>query len=262
MTTPAPPNLPHWLNKVPEATLLFWIIKMMSTTVGETAADYLNFNLHLGLGGTSIVTGLLLALALWGQLRSQRYSPPRYWLVVVLVSVFGTLITDNLSDVLGVPLAVSTALFSGALLATFAIWWRAERTLAISTVNTPRREWFYWTAILFTFALGTAAGDWVAEGINLGYGNSALLFGGVIAAVAAARFAFEVDATLCFWLAYVLTHPLGASCGDLLSQPVENGGLGLGTVGTTAGFLLTIIALVAMLTIAARRARSAVAESA
>jgi uncharacterized membrane-anchored protein len=246
------PSLPpatrrEWLNKVPHATLLFWIIKMMSTTVGETGADYLNADLHFGLGGTTAVVGLLLALCLWMQMRASRYIPVLYWLVVVCISVFGTLLTDNLSDQLGVPLAVSTGAFSAALALTFIFWYRRERTLSIDSIVTPRREWFYWSAILFTFALGTAAGDWVAEGMQLGYAYAALLFGVLIATTAIAHYLFKLNTVACFWIAYVLTRPFGAACGDLLSQPAANGGLGYGTINTSILFLVTIVALVTYL---------------
>jgi uncharacterized membrane-anchored protein len=243
----------HWRNKVPEATLLFWIIKMMSTTVGETAADYLAVDLHFGLIGTSAVTGLLLACALLFQLRADRYRPALYWISVVLISIFGTLITDTLSDLLDVPLAISTAAFSFAMIATFIAWYAQEKTLSIHAIDTVRRELFYWTVILFTFALGTAAGDWVAEGLKLGYANSALLFGGLIVLVAVACQVFKINATACFWLAYVLTRPFGASCGDLLSQPLGSGGLGFGTIGTSTLFLTIIVSLVSYLSVTQRR---------
>lgn len=243
----------RWHNKVPEVTLIFWLVKMMSTTVGETAADYLNVDLHFGLTATSIVTGALLAGALAFQLRAQRYVPPLYWLVVLLISVFGTLVTDNLTDRLNLPLALSTGLFGIALLATFFIWYRREHTLSIQSIDTPIRETFYWIAILFTFALGTAAGDWIAESLGLGFAFSALLFGSLIAATAFARYALNIDSVFSFWIAYVLTRPLGASCGDLLSQSIDNGGLGLGATGTSALFLAIIVGLVAYLSAAQTR---------
>lgn len=249
MNTLTDQTAPHWRNKVPEISLIFWIIKMMSTTVGETAADFLNADLHFGLMGTSIVMGVLLIISLLFQIRAKSYSPPLYWLSVVFISVFGTLITDNLSDNLGVSLAISTGVFATALIATFYIWYAKEQTLSIHAVDSVKRELFYWTAILFTFALGTAAGDWAAEGLNLGYTNAALIFGGLIAATAIAYYAFEVNAVACFWIAYVLTRPLGASCGDLLSQSASNGGLGFGTVNTSILFLVTIIGLVTYLTL-------------
>ncbi|MDN4572727.1 hypothetical protein OYT13_11205 [Pandoraea sp. XJJ-1] len=243
---------PVWLNKVPEVTLTFWLIKMMSTTVGETAADFLNVNLGFGLTGTSAVMGVLLAVFLGLQVSARRYIPWRYWSTVVFVSVFGTLVTDNLSDNLGVPLAASTLAFSAALLLTFGIWYAKERTLSIHSIDTIKRELFYWTAILLTFALGTAAGDWVAEGLNLGYANSALVFGALIGLAAIARFVFHRSAVTTFWVAYVLTRPFGASCGDLLSQPSSNGGLGLGVVDTSAGFVAAIVVLVLYLSISER----------
>jgi uncharacterized membrane-anchored protein len=240
------------LNKVPEVTLYFWIIKIMATTVGETAADFLIFNFRLGLTNTSIFMGVLLVGALLLQLWKRRYVPPIYWGAVVFLSIFGTLITDNLSDNFGVALTTTTAAFSGALIATFAGWYASEKTLSIHSIFTTRRELFYWLAILFTFALGTAAGDLVAEKMGLGYGLSALIFAGIIAAVALAHYALKLNAIWAFWIAYVLTRPFGASCGDLLSQPVSNGGLGLGTVGTSAMFLATILALVSYLSISKR----------
>lgn len=237
------------MNKVPEVILFFWIIKILATTVGETAADFLNFNLNFGLTGTSVVMTGLLAVALVAQVNAKRYVPSLYWLTVVLISVVGTLITDNLTDNLSIPLEVTTAGFSLALMATFAVWYAKERTLSIHTITTRRRELYYWAAILYTFALGTAAGDLVAERMNLGYANSALMFGGMIAAVTFAWYLFRVNAMLSFWIAYILTRPLGASCGDYLSQPTANGGLGLGTVQTSMIFLAAITALVAYLTL-------------
>lgn len=235
------------LNKVPEVTLIFWLIKMMSTTVGETAADYLIFNLGYGLTVTSALVGGLLLLALVWQLRLRSYQPEPYWLTVVLVSIFGTLITDNLTDNFHVPLAVSTSFFAIALIAVFSIWRKLEGTLAIESIDTPRREAFYWGAILTTFALGTAAGDWVGEGLALGYAWSAALFGSLIAAIGVAHFVFKANPVATFWLAYVLTRPLGASFGDLLSQTQAHGGLGLGVTITSAVFLACIVAMVGYL---------------
>ena len=172
------------LNKVPEVTIFFWVIKIMCTTVGETAADYLNENLGFGLTKTTYVTGALLIVLLAVQFRLRRYVPGVYWSVVVVISVFGTLITDNMTDHYNVPLTTSTIVFSIVLAAVFAGWYAVERTLSIHTIFTTRREAFYWLAILFTFALGTAAGDLSAEKLDLGYAVSILIFGGLIAAVA------------------------------------------------------------------------------
>jgi uncharacterized membrane-anchored protein len=236
------------LNKVPEVTIFFWIIKILATTVGETAADFLNDHLGLGLTGTTLVMSAGLVAALVLQFRARRYVPKVYWLAVVLVSVVGTLATDNLSDNFGVPLEVTTTVFAIALLATFALWYRRERTLSIHTIHTARREAFYWAAILFTFALGTAAGDLVSERFDVGYWRSGLMFGALIVVVAVAYFRFRINAVLAFWSAYVLTRPLGASLGDYLTQPHRHGGLGLGTIRTSAVFVVVIVGLVAYLT--------------
>jgi uncharacterized membrane-anchored protein len=240
------------LNKVPEVTFFFWVIKIMCTTVGETAADYLNVNLKFGLTNTTYVTGALLVALLAVQLRLRKYVPTVYWSVVVVISVFGTLITDNLTDRYNVPLTTSTAVFAVVLAAVFGAWFASERTLSIHTIFTTRRELFYWLAILFTFALGTAAGDLTAEKAQLGYFVSALIFGGVIAVIAFAHFRFGLNAVLAFWLAYILTRPLGASIGDLLSQSQHAGGLGLGATGTSYIFLGCILALVMYLTVTRR----------
>ena len=188
--------------------------------------------------------GALLLIALGVQLRTRKYVPSIYWISVVLISIVGTLITDNLVDNFGVSLKLTTVLFSLALLTTFAAWYASERTLSIHSIFTTRRELFYWAAILFTFALGTAAGDLTAEGLSLGYAKSALLFSSLIGVVTLAYYRFKLNAVLAFWMAYILTRPLGASLGDLLSQPTANGGLGLGTVITSAIFLGTILLLV------------------
>jgi len=243
------------LNKVPEVMIVFWIIKILCTTVGETAADFLNVNLNFGLTGTSLVMSAFLAVFLVMQLRSKKYIPWLYWTVVVLVSIVGTLITDNLVDNFGIALKTTTIAFSLALLVTFSLWYAKEKTLSIHSIFTRQRELFYWAAILFTFALGTAAGDLVAEGLSLGYANSTLMFGGMIVIVTMAYYGFSANAILAFWIAYILTRPLGASIGDYLSQSVGNGGLGLGLAYTNAAFLSAILALVIYLTVTRRDAK-------
>jgi uncharacterized membrane-anchored protein len=236
------------LNKVPEVTLAFWVIKIMSTTVGETGADFLA--VHVGLG-TAITGGIMVALlvaALLLQLRSRQYVPWIYWLTVVLVSVVGTQITDALTDRLDVSLYMSTAVFAAMLAVTFAVWYWIERTLSIHTIVTTRRELFYWAAILFTFALGTAAGDLATEALGIGFELGVLVFGLLIALIAGAYY-LGANAVLTFWLAYILTRPLGASLGDLLSQARSYGGLGFGTIRTSIVFLVVITLLVAFLSI-------------
>jgi uncharacterized membrane-anchored protein len=243
------------LNKVPEITVFFWVIKVLATTVGETFADYLTDTLGMTLTVASLVVGALLVITLIVQFRATRYVAPVYWLAVVLISVVGTLITDNLVDNYGVPLWVTTVVFAIALTVTFAVWYRVEHTLSIHSITSTRREAFYWLAILFTFALGTAAGDLSAEKLDLGYGVSIAIFGGLIALVAVAHYRFRLNAVLAFWLAYILTRPLGASIGDELSQHDHKyGGLGLGTTGTSYLFLGCILALVTYLSVTRRDA--------
>jgi len=248
------PNLPvgvgrQMLNKVPQITLFFWIIKILCTTVGETFADFLNMNLGMGLTNTTFLMGSLLVVTLFFQFRARKYYVGLYWLAVVLLSVVGTLITDNLTDHFGVSLVTTTIAFSVLLALTFAAWSAVEKSLSVHTITTTRREAFYWGAILFTFALGTASGDLIAERLHLGYPLSALLFGGLIAVIAVAHWKFRLNGVLAFWLAYILTRPLGASIGDFLSQSHKDGGLGLGTVGTSALFLTAILGLVVYLSL-------------
>ncbi len=235
-------------SKVPLVTIAFWLIKIMATTVGETGADLLSSRLGLGLTITSwIMTGVFLAF-LTLQVRAKAYEPGLYWLTVVLISVVGTLISDNLVDGFGISLKTTTIAFSLILTIVFAAWYNSERTLSIHSIVTRRREYFYWAAILFTFVLGTSAGDLVAEGFDLGYLNAAILFGGLIGLTAMAYFVFNQDAVLCFWVAYVLTRPFGASIGDYFAKPGIAGGLGLGTVTTSIIFLTLIAGLVVYLT--------------
>ncbi|MET7930670.1 hypothetical protein ABZT43_43680 [Streptomyces sp. NPDC005349] len=239
---------PRW-NKVPEVTAYFWIIKVLCTTVGETAADLLNEKAGLGLTGVSVLMSALLAVVLVVQFRTSAYRAGVYWLAVALISVVGTLISDNLTDNMGVPLETSTTVFAVILAIVFVVWYRRERTLSIHSIDSTGRESFYWLAVLFTFALGTAAGDLVSERMDLGYWLAAVLFGLAIAAVALAHFKLGLDAVWSFWIAYILTRPLGASIGDYLSQPTGDGGLGMGTVVTSVLFLAVILGLVVYLSV-------------
>ena len=232
------------LNKVPAVMLIFWIIKIMATTVGETAADFLSVKLKLGLTTTSFIMAGLLVVALGFQLRARRYVPALYWTVVVFISVVGTLISDNLVDNLGVSLLTTTIIFGTSLVVVFALWYAREKTLSVHSIETTRREIFYWSAILCTFALGTSAGDLIGESLGLGYPLSALLFGGLIAATFLAYHYLHLNAVLAFWAAYILTRPLGASLGDLLTQPAKAGGLGVSTMVISGVFLASIVALV------------------
>ena len=234
---------PRWLTKVPVITATFWVIKVLSTTIGETFSDYLTVNVGLGPAVTDAIMFAVLLAALTIQFRTRRYTPWIYWLCVVLVSIVGTQVTDFFTDTLGVSLYVSTAVFAVVLAIVFAVWYRQERTLAITSIDTPRREGFYWGAILTTFALGTAAGDLATEALNLGFRNGVLIFGGLILATWLA-YRLGAGQVLTFWIAYVLTRPLGASLGDLLTQDKQFGGLALGASVTSLLFFATILLLV------------------
>ncbi|MBS1880369.1 MAG: hypothetical protein JST31_12715 [Actinobacteria bacterium] len=240
------------LNKVPEITLYFWLIKVLCTTVGETFADNLNENLGLGLTNTSYIMGAVLIAVIVAQFRSRRYIPGIYWLAVVLISVVGTLISDNLVENYGVTLETTTIAFSACLIATFAAWYWSERTLSVHTIVTTKREAFYWLTILFTFALGTSAGDLISEKLAFGYLPTVGIFAGAIALIAFCHFVLKMNAILSFWLAYIMTRPLGASIGDFLASPKAEGGLGLGTTMTSILFLSTILLLVIYLAVSKR----------
>jgi uncharacterized membrane-anchored protein len=245
-TTPSAPN------RVPAVAWHFWLLKILCTTVGETAADFLNEQLGLGLAVTTLVMGGLLALALFLQFMSARYVASIYWFAAMSISVVGTLVTDILSDNLEVPLEISTLGFGVGLLLAFGAWYANEGTLSIRTIVTARREAFYWIAVFLTFALGTAVGDWLAEDLGLGYLHSGALFGGVILAVAIGYRWFRLGALSAFWIAYVLTRPLGASLGDYLAQAPARGGLGLGTSMTSALFVGAIAVAIVYLSVTKR----------
>src|SRR3954464_1407627 len=236
------------LNKVPEVTVYFWIIKILCTTVGESFADYINETLGFGLTNTTLVFSAALVVTLVVQFRLDRYVPSIYWLAVVLISVVGTLLTDNLTDGHNVPLWISSTVFAVLLATVFGIWYARERTLSIHTIVTTPRESFYWLTVLVTFALGTAVGDWTLALTGWSPGVSVLLPLGLILAVLIA-WKLGAGPVLCFWLAYILTRPLGANIGDYLASDKDEGGLGLGTLVTSIVFLAAILITVVYLTI-------------
>ena len=237
------------LNKVPEVTIYFWVIKILCTTIGESAADYINETLGFGLTRTTLLMTALLIVALAAQFRLRRYVPAVYWTAVVLISVVGTLVTDNLTDGLGVDLALSTSVFTVLLILTFYAWYRSEKTLSIHSIVTTRRESFYWLSVLVTFALGTAAGDLLTDRLGISLLAAVGIFAMAIALVFAAHRILGLGPILSFWIAYVLTRPLGGSTGDFLSGDKSDGGAGFGTLLTSLFFLAAIIATVVYLTV-------------
>jgi Uncharacterized membrane-anchored protein conserved in bacteria len=237
------------LSKVPEVTIFFWIIKILCTTVGETFSDFINVNLGVGLVRTTIIMGIAFFVVVYLQFRATKYIPGLYWLTVVLISVFGTLVTDNLTDGLGVPLELSTIVFSILLLLTFLFWYLSEKTLSIHSIFTRKREAFYWLTILFTFALGTAVGDLYSEQLGLGYLPTGIIVASIIVCIFLVWKFVKLDAVLAFWAAYIFTRPLGASMGDYLSQPKKYGGLGLGATVTSIIFLIAILGIIIFLAV-------------
>jgi uncharacterized membrane-anchored protein len=238
--------------KVPAITAFFWIIKVLATTVGETFSDWINETLGFGLVNTTIVMTIVMIGALAWQLGSKTYRPWLYWSNIVLVSIDGTLITDNLTDGIGFPLLYSMIIFGTLLALTFVIWYRREKSLAMKSINTRERELFYWLAILLTFAMGTATGDYMGDALSLGFALSAVIFGSAIAVVGILWRSRVLGEIAAFWIAYILTRPLGASIGDLLAQAPKDGGLGIGTTGTSIIFLVAILASVSYLALSKR----------
>lgn len=234
------------LSRVPEVTVWFWVIKVLCTTVGESFADWINMTLGVGLIRTAMIFTVILAVVLGCQLSMRRYVPIVYWLAVVVISVTGTLYTDILTDAIGIPLAASTLAFAAVLAVVFGVWFARERTLSIHSIVSLPRELFYWLAVLVTFALGTAVGDWTLELTGWGPGRSVLLPAGLIVAIVIG-WRLGANAVLSFWLAYILTRPLGANLGDWLATPKTEQGLGLGVATTSVIFLAAILATVAYL---------------
>lgn len=232
-------------SRVAEVTLIFWIIKTLSTTVGETGADFLAVDLGLGMPMVTLITGSFMAALLVLQFtKYKRYIPIIYWTIVVLMSIVGTLITDILVDDLGVSLVTLSIIFSITMLIGFFVWYKNERTLSIHDINSGKREAYYWLIILLTFALGTGVGDLISERIGLGYDVASILFASLIALVAFSHFILKMNTTTSFWLAFILTRPLGASLGDLMTQPITEGGLGIGMIPVNALFFSIIAGLV------------------
>ncbi|HEV3172675.1 MAG TPA: hypothetical protein VGZ32_20180 [Actinocrinis sp.] len=235
----------HPLSKVPEVTLYFWITKVLTTGMGETASDFLTRvfgNIPaVGLGAILFAASLVL------QFRARRYVAWIYWTTVVMVSVFGTMCADVLHVGLGIPYAVSTTFFAAALTVVFVVWYRVEGTLSIHSIHTPRRELFYWLTVVTTFALGTAAGDLTATTLGLGYFSSGVMFAVVIAVPALAHWKLGLGSIAAFWFAYVVTRPLGASFADWMAVSKARGGLNMGLGPTTLAWSVLILAFVVYL---------------
>ncbi|HEY5268450.1 MAG TPA: hypothetical protein VII94_04965 [Candidatus Saccharimonadales bacterium] len=227
-------------RKVPEITIVFWIVKLLTTAMGEATSDFLVFKINPYLAVA--IGAIALTIALVIQFSARRYIPLVYWLTVAMVAVFGTMAADALHIQLAIPYIVTTILFSVVLTIVFIVWHKTEKTLSIHSINTKRREIFYWLTVLATFALGTAAGDLTAITLGLGYFSSILLFIGLVAIPAIGYWLFKLNGIVAFWIAYILTRPIGASFADWMDRSKSSGGLALGS--GHVGIWLTIIIIV------------------
>ena len=232
-------------SKVPAVTLVFWILKVFATTLGETAGDAVSMSLKLGyLVGTAIFA-VAFAAAVAAQIRAARFHAWLYWLTIIATTTVGTTIADYVDRDLGIGYAGGSALLLTGVLATLFTWYRTLGTVAVDTVSTPRAEIFYWVTIMFSQTLGTALGDWTADdvGLGLGYGGAALVFGGLLTLIALLYFATRVSRTALFWAAFVLTRPLGAAVGDFLDKPIAKGGLNLDRFAASGALVAVMIGL-------------------
>ncbi|HEF4772505.1 hypothetical protein [Burkholderia multivorans] len=243
------------MKKLPEITLAFWIMKICATTLGETGGDLLSMTLNVGYAMSSILLFGFFLVTLGAQLRTTRYRPAIYWAVIVATSTAGTTMSDFMDRTLGLGYALGASILVAILLSIFAIWRLSGESLSVDRIRTRKVEMLYWIAILFSNTLGTALGDFLADSSGLGFGGGALLIGGLIAAIVVAHYFTRISGVLLFWAAFVLTRPFGATVGDLLTKPIDKGGLALGTVGSSAVLLGVLVAMVAYAMVAQQRQR-------
>lgn len=249
------------INRVARLGILFWIIKIFSTTVGETAADYISDDLNLGLANTAILMGVITVIVAFWNFKQKKYFAPSYWSLIVMMSIEGTLITDILVDVAGVSLLALDVIFAVAMVLVFFLWYRKERTLSIHAINNDTRERFYWIIVLTTFALGTGVGDTVSEYLNVGYLYSLIIFGSVFILAGILYYAKIINEVLAFWIAFIVTRPIGASLGDLFIQDPKDGGLGISTASINIIFFIVIILSVVYITVSMRKENTRVVSS-
>jgi len=232
------------MNKLPQITLAFWIMKICATTLGETAGDLLSMTLDVGYAISSLILISVFVVTLFTQLASKRYHPALYWIVILSTSTAGTTISDFMDRTLGLGYATGSAILIAVLLAIFSVWYWSEKSLSVNRISSLKGELFYWFAILFSNTLGTALGDFLADDSGLGFMGGALLVGSAIAIVALLHYTTRLSSVALFWIAFVLTRPFGATLGDVLTKPYSKGGLDFGTVGSSAvllGILLVMI---------------------
>jgi uncharacterized membrane-anchored protein len=241
------------MKKIPAITVLFWVMKICATTLGETAGDLLSMTLHIGYAMSSIVliSGFLATLGL--QLYSKKYIPMLYWLVILATSTAGTTMSDFMDRTLGVGYAAGSLILVSILCLVLLIWWWTEKSLSVEKITTPQGELFYWTAILFSNTLGTALGDYLADSSGLGFAGGAILIGTLLLFVVLAYYFTKVSTILLFWMAFVLTRPFGATFGDLLTKTTAKGGLGFGTMGSSLILGIILVGLIIYSTIQLRQ---------
>jgi uncharacterized membrane-anchored protein len=234
-------------SKVPAVTLGFWLIKIAATTLGETGGDALSMSLGLGYLVSTAIFAVVFAAAVGAQIGARRFRPLLYWLTIVATTTVGTTLADFADRSLGIGYAGGSMLLLALLLASLVTWYRVLGSIAVDSVATPRAEAFYWITIMFSQTLGTALGDWTADSAGLGYTGAMMIFGGLLLAVAAAYFRTRLSRTALFWLAFVLTRPLGAVLGDFLDKPIDHGGLALSRVGASGVLVALMLVFILLL---------------
>ena len=229
------------LSKVPALTVVFWIIKILATTLGETAGDAVSMSMHLGYLVSTFIFAVLFFIAVAAQIKSKQFHPFLYWATIIATTTVGTTLADFATRSLGIGYTGGSALLFTLLLASLAVWYKTMGSVSVDTVSTPKVELFYWVTIMFSQTLGTALGDWTADTAGLGYLGAAIIFGGLLATIAATYYFTHVSRTLLFWAAFILTRPLGAVVGDFLDKPIAKGGLDLSRYSASAALLLVIV---------------------
>jgi uncharacterized membrane-anchored protein len=236
----------HLRNKVPQVTLGFWVIKLLATTLGETGGDALSMSLNLGYLASTFVFLALLVVSLGGQVAAKRFHPALYWLVIVATTLVGTTTSDYLDRTLGLGYTLSSALLLGAVLATLAVWRLTTGSISVSRIDSRVSEAFYWLTILFSNTLGTALGDWLADTQGVGFADGALVFAAALALVAACYYLTRIPHAILFWAAFVLTRPFGATFGDVITKPLDHGGLDLSRLAASGVLALLMVTAIAL----------------
>ncbi len=232
------------LSKVPQLTLIFWVIKILATTLGETAGDALSMSMNLGYLLSTAIFAAIFFVAVIAQIKAKQFHPYLYWVTIIATTTVGTTLADYATRSLGIGYTGGSALLFGLLLASLLLWYKSLGSVSINTLSSPKAEMFYWLTIMFSQTLGTALGDWTADTAGLGYLGAMLIFGGLLAAIVAAHYLSTLSKTLLFWSAFIITRPLGAVVGDFLDKPIAQGGLALSRYSASIALIVIIIACI------------------